>query len=156
MGKEIERKFLVRHDGWMESVEKSFKITQGYLCFGPPASVRIRIKDEKANLNIKQSIVDIERSEFEYSIPLEEAKELMGLCAGVIIEKTRHEVFFEKMKWEIDVFEGKNQGLVLAEVEMDTKETEIGIPEWAGNEVSGDIRFFNTYLAQNPYVNWNK
>ncbi len=155
MGTEIERKFLVRSDSWRRQATAHHHIRQGYIAVGPPTAIRVRIVDEKANLNIKKATLDIRRSEFEYPIPVEDALEMLRtLCCGTIIEKTRYIVPAGEYRWEIDVFEGKNAGLVLAELEIPSINTPVPVTDWIGEEVSGDPRYLNTYLTLHPYTTW--
>ena len=153
MGREIERKFLVVSDTWRESAD-AVRMVQGYLSPGPPMSVRVRIEGNEASLNIKESLLEIGRAEFEYPIPVPDAEAMLERCVGQIVSKTRHRVRHGGHVWEVDVFEGDNAGLVVAEVEL-TSETDVVIlPPWVGREVSTDPRYRNTYLAEHPYVTW--
>jgi len=154
VGIEIERKFLVTGDGWRPGSSPK-AIRQGYLAYGPPASVRLRVTGDTAHLNIKESTLAITRREFEYPIPVADAEEMLErLTADAIVSKTRYHVVVGGHTWEIDVFDGANAGLVLAEVEIESEESAIEVPEWAGREVSGDERYLNTYLAQHPFTTW--
>ncbi|MDX9972881.1 MAG: CYTH domain-containing protein [FCB group bacterium] len=152
MGREIERKFLVVGEPWREG---GTAIRQAYLAFGPPVAVRVRIAGDRANLNLKQSTLDIQRAEYEYDLPLADAEELLrDHSAGAPIEKTRYRIPFEGRTWEVDVFEGANAGLVVAEIELEDENAPLSLPPWTGLEVSGDPRYLNTYLAQHPYRDW--
>lgn len=153
MGREIERKFLVTGSGWRNGAT-AMPMRQGYLAYGPPVSVRVRIEGISAFLNIKESSPDIAREEFEYSIPVADAEDLLRLCAGRIVSKTRYRVRHGDHIWEVDVFDGHNAGLVVAEVELDREDESVGLPPWVGEEVSHDLRYRNTYLAQHPYRTW--
>lgn len=154
MGREIERKFLVSSDGWKPGFDPK-PMRQGYLAFGPPASIRVRISGGRGFLNIKQSTLDISRDEFEYEIPAAEAEFMLAhLCAGQRIDKTRHHVQYGGLLWEVDVFEGANAGLVVAEVELEDAGQRVEVPPWAGLEVSGDPRYLNSSLAQQPFTTW--
>ncbi len=154
MGTEIERKYLVTGEGWLPGYE-SRAIRQGYLAFGPPASVRVRVSGNKAYLNIKRSTLDISRDEFEYAIPVDEAEFMLKqLCVGRCVEKTRHLVRHAGLVWEVDVFEGATAGLVVAEVELEREDQRIELPAWVGREVSGDARYLNSSLAQRPFREW--
>jgi CYTH domain-containing protein len=156
MGKEIERKFLVKDLSWKEGATGTH-YRQGYLTVGPPVAVRVRIAGDNAYLNIKKSTLDIAREEFEFPIPLEDAQAILtGLCQGFPIEKTRYKIPVAGMLWEIDVFEGANEGLVIAEIELDDPNQHIDRPPWLGHEVSNDPRYLNTSLSRNPYGQWNK
>lgn len=128
---------------------------QGYLSFGPPASVRVRVSGDEAYLNIKQSTLAISRDEFEYAIPVADAEFLLAtMCAGGLIEKTRHHVQHGGLVWEVDVFEGANAGLIVAEVELDHADQRVNLPPWVGREVSGDARYLNSSLVQRPFTQW--
>lgn len=154
MGREIERKFLVSRDAWRPGFDPK-PMRQGYLAFGPPVSIRVRVSGGGAFLNIKQSTLDISRDEFEYEIPAEDAEFMLAnLCAGRLIEKTRHHVRHGGLVWEVDVFEGANAGLVVAEVELEDAGQPVDVPPWAGPEVSGDPRYLNSSLAQRPFSTW--
>lgn len=154
MALEIERKFLLKDDSWKSQVVRSHVLKQGYLASSPGPTVRIRTSDESAFLTIKGKTIGISRVEFEYDVPMEEALELLKLSANAPIEKTRHIVKADGYVWEIDVFEGANHGLVLAEVEVQSEDEQIVLPSWVGIEVSDDPRYFNSYLSQNPFNEW--
>lgn len=154
MALEIERKFLLKDDSWTSQVVRSHVLKQGYLASSPGPTVRIRTSDQRAFLTIKGKTTGISRVEFEYEIPMEEALELLKLSANAPIEKTRHIVKADGHVWEIDVFEGANLGLVLAEVELQSEDEQIDLPAWIGMEVSDDPRYFNSYLSQNPFNEW--
>lgn len=158
MSTEIERKFLVRSDSWKRLVVAKHHIRQGYIAVGPPTAIRVRVVDAvKANLNIKKATLDIVRSEFEYAIPSEDAHDMLQhLCCGTVIEKTRHVVPDGEFRWEIDVFHGANEGLVLAEIEIPHVSAAIPTPDWLGDEVSGDPRYLNTYLTLHPFTTWEE
>jgi adenylate cyclase len=150
---EIERKFLVLQDKWKPK-SAGVKIKQGYLSVDPERTIRIRQAGEKAFLTVKGKSVGISRAEFEYEIPLPDAEILLKMCVENIIEKTRYVEKVGDFIWEIDVFEGQNSGLVLAEVELTSENQEFEIPVWAGEEVSGDYRYFNAWISKNPYSIW--
>lgn len=155
MAREIERKFLVVSEAWKEAVERSELISQGYLCGDGGASVRVRIAGEMAFLNIKSATLGVSRHEFDYQIPLDEAREMLDiLCRKPLIEKTRHYVRHGDHLWEVDVFKGDNAGLVVAEVELGHEEESFALPEWAGAEVSHDPRYYNVSLVSFPYREW--
>lgn len=154
MGVEIERKFLVNSEQWKNGVERSVEIKQGYLSTAPERTVRVRTKGEKGFLTIKGKTQNLSRAEFEYEVPLEEALGLLKLCEGHPIVKVRHEVRVGGKLWEVDVFEGENAGLVLAEIELEAEEEAFEMPAWAGEEVSADLRYFNSYLSQHPFKGW--
>jgi adenylate cyclase len=157
MLQEIERKFLVKGN-YKKEVQNSTGIIQGYLVNLPERSVRIRINGEKGLITIKGKRKDdgISRFEWEKEIPYQEAKQLLGLCEPGIIEKTRHEVFFGKHIIEIDEFHGDNQGLVMAEIELASEEEAFEKPDWLGEEVSFDQRYYNVNLVKFPFKFWDK
>ncbi len=155
MGTEIERKFLVANDSWQESASEGVSILQGYITTGPPIAVRVRLAGDNATINLKKSTVDIARDEFEYPIPSGEAAQLLGhFCVNHIIEKRRFRLEYNGNLWEIDVFEGSNEGLVVAEIELETEDQSFELPPWVGKEVSGDPRYLNTSLSIRPYTAW--
>lgn len=151
---EIERKFLVTNDTWKREVNGSTVIKQGYLNSTPERTVRIRVRGEKGYLTIKGKNESLTRKEFEYEIPLKEAEQLLELCEKPIIEKTRHLVQQGNFTWEIDVFDGYNQGLTVAEIELESEEQQFKIPNWIGKEVSNDARYYNSALIKLPYSKW--
>ena len=153
MPSEIERKFLVLDDSWRDGAE-GVRISQGYLSQDPERTVRIRIGGESAWLTIKGRTQGITRAEFEYEIPVGEARELLELCLPAVIDKTRYRVSSGGHEWEIDVFHGDNAGLVIAEVELADEAISPELPPWIGAEVSADARYFNSCLAARPFANW--
>lgn len=150
---EIERKFLIKNKNWKPSGTGT-KIIQGYLSVEPERVVRVRIANERAFLTIKGKPAGIVRTELEYEIPKNEAEVMMKMCLDFPIEKTRFVETIGNLNWEIDVFEGINNGLVLAEVELMDENQKIDLPEWIGEEVSHDKRYFNSWLSTNPFSNW--
>ena len=155
MATEIERKFLVTSDDWQASVFKKRRYTQGYLASDRQCSIRVRMTDEKAHLNIKSATLGITRSEYDYEIPLDDAKDLLAnLCIKPLIEKTRYYVKYKDHTWEIDVFSGENKGLVIAEVELQSTDETFAKPGWLGDEVSDDPRYYNVCLVEHPYQQW--
>ena len=161
MGIEIERKFLVKDAGWRSSVEMSARMMQGYLNDmaamrngTQKASVRVRIAGESAFLNIKSRELGHTRQEFEYPIPVADAQDLFKLCVGGLIDKTRHYVRHAGFLWEIDAFDGDNAGLVVAEIELPSADTTFDKPDWAGREVTDELRYYNLALAERPYSQW--
>lgn len=155
MGREIERKYLVVNDAWRSNVVRRRRFEQGYLAITEDCAVRVRIDGDRANLNVKNATLDIERREYEYPVPLADAREMLeSMCAGRVLSKLRHWVDHRGEIWEVDVFEGANRGLVLAEIEIETREQRFAIPDWVGREVSGDERYLNSYLAVTPYTTW--
>lgn len=155
MGKEIERKFTVVNDDWKSAVSRSCRYRQGYMGTDKLSSVRIRIEGDKANINIKSATLGITRQEYEYDIPLADAEEMLNnLCHPPLIEKTRHFVSYDGKTWEIDVFEGDNDGLIVAEIELDNEHEDVSLPDWAGEDVSHDTRYYNVCLVKHPYKDW--
>ncbi len=150
---EIERKYLIDTKNWVPK-NKGTKITQGYLCTDKERVVRVRIKGEKAFLTIKGNQQGITRTELEYEIPVNEAQIMLSMCLDFPIQKIRYIEYFEGMLWEIDVFEGVNKGLVVAEVELEHENQQVVLPNWVEKEVSTDYRYFNAWLCQNPYSKW--
>lgn len=154
MGKEIERKFLVRVDAWKPQGE-GIHFKQGYLNSQKERVVRVRIEGTKAKLTIKGVTTGVTRSEFEYSIPVDDAAILLDqLCEKPLIDKHRHVESHGGKNWEIDVFHGDNEGLVVAEIELASEDEKLVLPSWAGPEVSSDPRYFNSNLLKNPYSTW--
>jgi len=154
MPREIERKFLLKNDNWKSQFTSRTITKQGYLNTQKERTVRVRIFGEKGFLTIKGETVGISRLEFEYEIPIKEAKDLLQLCEKPFIEKERFVVLDRKLKWEIDVFVGDNEGLKLAEVELEDECQDVEIPEWIGEEVTFDNRYFNSSLVKLPFKNW--
>lgn len=147
-GKEIERKFLVKGEGWRRHVTSKAHIVQGYLARGRKSTVRVRIKDGKsATLTIKSRETGASRSEFEYKIPLKDARALLELAGSSRIEKTRHTVPQGRLVWEIDVFTSRSDGLVLAEIELPSEDERFKLPGWVGEEVTSDPHYRNSSLA---------
>ncbi len=154
MAQEIERKFLVTSDRW-RSLAQGIDYLQGYLSTVPDRTVRARIAGETGYLTIKGPTVGISRLEFEYEIPLDDAKQLLDeLCEQPIIEKHRYKISFGGLVWEVDEFHGVNEGLVVAEVELESADQAIDLPDWVGEEVSGDPRYFNAALVRRPFNTW--
>jgi adenylate cyclase len=150
MGVEIERKFLVVGEAWRGAVKSCRALRQGYLSGDEISTVRVRADDKNAWLTIKTGGRGIVRSEFEYSIPRSDADDLLEACHGRVIEKVRHVVPYGRHLWEVDVFHGKNAGLVLAEIELGSAHEEFARPPWIGEEVTGDPRYYNSSLAAHP------
>lgn len=156
MAIEIEHKFLLANEDWRQHIQKSVKYKQGYLSSQPTSSIRIRIADKQAWLNIKSATIGTQRLEFEYEIPLSDADEIIStLCGKPLIEKIRHFVPNEDNIWEIDEFEGDNQGLIVAEIELSIVGKNFTKPYWLGAEVTHDLRYYNNNLAVNPYKKWS-
>lgn len=156
MAKEIERKFLVVGDDWRK-LAKGTHYRQGYLNSVKERTVRIRTIDDKAFLTVKGPNIGITRMEFEYEIPHKECLEMLtNLAEQPIIEKIRYKIAIDDLIWEIDEFLGVNKGLIVAEVELQNEEQKFSKPEWIGEEVSGDPRYFNSNLVKHPYTSWEK
>ena len=155
MGVEIERKFLVAKNDW-RTLGIPVLYAQGYLVADVYRTVRIRVAGQDAFLTIKGPSKSFSRSEFEYKIPVEEAIEMLKLCSIPVIEKFRTKVVFEGKTWEVDEFQGENKGLIMAEIELKSEDELFSIPLWIGKEVTGDMRYFNSRLAVNPFKNWRK
>jgi adenylate cyclase len=154
MGVEIERRFLVENESWKTAHPEGLMCRQGYLLTDTAKAVRVRIIGEWAYLTIKGETTGITRSEFEYEIPVADAESMMELCGDAIVEKTRYRIDYGGMTWELDVFEGANAGLVMAEIELETENQLFELPPWAGEEVSGDPRYYNAYLSRHPFSIW--
>ena len=152
---EIERKFLVAADTWRKSADDGKSIRQGYIITEDHCSVRVRIRgDGKCTLTTKLPRSGVSRYEFEHDIELRDAEGLMGLCSGHVIEKTRHKVEHAGHTWEIDVYDGANKGLVVAEIELDQEDREFKLPDWIGSDVTGVKRYQNSQLSREPYATW--
>lgn len=157
MGRENERKYLVRDDRWKHNAGTGTHYRQGYLCLDPARNVRVRIGGGKAVVTIKGQSEDHTRAEFEYPIPVEDASQILArLCVRPLIEKTRYDIRIGGFTWQVDEFAGENAGLVVAELETDKSEREISRPEWIGQEVTGDPRYFNPSLVTEPYSHWRQ
>lgn len=153
---EIERKYLVNREKWEEvgKPEKIWNIRQGYLSINPECSVRIRIANDQAFLTVKGKTIGISREEFEYPVPVEDGLEMLKLSWTPVIRKCRFDETIDGKKWEVDVFSGENEGLIIAEVELDHPDEIPVLPVWIDKEVSGDRRYFNLQLAINPISAW--
>ncbi len=172
MPREIERKFLLKSDAWRSQARDSRTMSQGYLASGGRVSVRVRVAGADAWLNIKAgglsttardggsapnagSYLGLSRQEYEYPLPLAEARELLALAEGPLIEKTRHFVEHAGKTFEIDEFHGENDGLVVAELELDREDEPFSRPPWLGSEVTQHRRYYNVCLVTYPYRAWN-
>jgi adenylate cyclase len=156
MGIEIERKFLV-DAAKLGTMGPGARITQGYLCSAKERTVRVRLVGDEARLTIKGEAEGISRREYEYPIPPAEAREMMeGLCERPFIDKTRHLVVHAGRTWEVDVFHGDNEGLVVAEIELEDAGARVELPPWATEEVSEDRRYSNSSLAKRPWRTWKE
>jgi len=156
---EIERKYLVTGDGWRTG-EPGVEVRQGFLCAsGSGPTVRVRSVsgagiEPRGVITVKGPTRGISREEYEYEIPVADAEAMLGLCTGSVVRKTRYRIPHAGLVWEVDVFHGDNAGLVLAEVELDATDQEVQPPDWVGEEVSSDPRYFNAYLSRHPFTTW--
>jgi adenylate cyclase len=154
VGVEIERKFLLAGEGW-RALGQPVLLRQGYLSSDPERVVRVRVEGDRAYMTVKGRSVGATRAEWEYPIPLADANELLErLCAQPIVEKFRRRIEFAGNVWEVDEFLGVNQGLVLAEIELDSEDQPFERPEWIGEDVTHDKRYFNSNLVRHPYSRW--
>lgn len=155
MALEIERKFLVSGD-FRSAATKATHITQGYLCSVPERTVRVRVKGDKGYMTVKGIGSDSGASRFEWEkeIPVEDVRELLKICEPGVIDKTRYLVPAGRHTFEVDEFYGDNEGLVVAEVELSSEDEEFVRPEWLGEEVTGDARYYNSMLMKKPYKTW--
>ena len=154
MGKEIERKFLLKSDAW-RALARGTMYRQGYLNSAKERTVRIRTVGDKAFLTIKGITVGATRAEYEYSIPFDDCNAMLdSLAEKPLIEKKRYKIAIGALTWEIDEFFGDNQGLVVTEVELTSEDQVFDKPAWVGEEVSGDPRYFNSNLIKHPFSNW--
>lgn len=152
MAIEIERKFLVTGDAWRSAEAVYF--SQGYLNRDKARTVRVRIAGERAFLTIKGLTQGVSRAEFEYAIPVEDARQLLAMCEQPLIEKNRRKIPFAGFVWEVDEFLGENLGLVVAEIELPSEDSKFAKPDWVGEEVTHDQRYFNSNLSQHPFNCW--
>ena len=154
MGKEIERKFLVKGDSWRAGAHGK-RYRQGYLSTVKERTVRVRVAGEQGFLTVKGITVGASRAEYEYEIPLADANQMLdALCERPIVEKTRYRLPQDDIVWEIDEFEGDNRGLIVAEVELKDEHQSYPKPDWLGEEVTGDPRYFNANLVAKPFTTW--
>jgi adenylate cyclase len=155
VGIEIERKFLVADSSWRSQVDKILAYEQGYISSNSAGTVRVRIEGERARLNIKSAGLDIQRMEYEYPIPFADAREMLDtLCLYGKVSKQRHFIIQDKHTWELDEFTGKNSGLLVAEIELSSRDEKFELPDWLGEEVSADPRYLNNNLAKFPFEDW--
>ena len=153
MAQEIERKFLVVSDGWKALVKSSSLLRQGYLSSNAKATVRVRTWDDsKAQLTLKGASRGMVRAEYEYDIPMADAVEMLAMAEPHVLEKRRYLVPFGGLTWEIDVFEGRHAGLVIAEVELEHEGQQVTLPDWVGTEVTDDDRYYNATLSRDAGV----
>ena len=150
---EIERKYLVTSDAYKAGANP-VEITQVYLTIQDNLAIRVRIEEHHASIAIKSKISERVNREYEYNIPLDEARSLMNLSQHSAITKTRHLVDYKNHLWEVDEFHGENEGLIVAEIELDDENEEFEIPPWLGEEVTADYRYLNSNLAKSPFSNW--
>ncbi len=155
---EIERKFRVKSTTFLNNIKTRFKITQGYLNSDKNRTVRVRINGSRGFITVKgvSSANGLSRFEWEKEISFAEAVRLLELCEGFVIDKTRYLVPFGEVVFEVDVFEGVNQGLVIAEVELQSEGQIFEKPDWLGEELTGDKRYYNAYLSVHPFTTWNR
>jgi adenylate cyclase len=155
MAVEIERKYLINKDRW-ESIQKGKGVNyrQGYLVAEPDKTIRVRISDNSAFLTIKGISKGVSRSEYEYEIPLEDAKELLDRFAKSNVTKVRYKVPYGGRIWEVDEFLEENEGLILAEIELSSEDEVYELPEWVGKEVTDDMRYYNSRLSTRPFKSW--
>jgi CYTH domain-containing protein len=154
---EVERKFLVKSQGYKNEAKTQMRIVQGFLNTDPERTVRVRIKNDKGFLTIKGKGNDsgTTRFEWEQEISFSDATDLVDLCEAVIVEKIRYEIPIGKHIYEVDEFLGENKGLVIAEVELQHEDEPFEKPDWLGEEVTGDIKYYNSQLSQQPYRDWD-
>lgn len=156
MATEIERKYLLANDAW-RGLGQGQPYRQGYICSGAGRTVRVRTVADHGYLTIKGPTIGLSRSEYEYQIPFDDAQELLTLlCSRPLISKIRYTLTFAGFTWEIDEFKEENEGLIIAEIELEYPEQEFVMPPWIGKEVSDDPRYRNSSLVINPYCNWGK
>ncbi len=155
MAVEIERKYLLKNDSWRNTCSEGKKYLQGYLLGSELASVRVRLEGDAAFLNIKSMSLGVVRSEYEYAIPNADANEMLeNLCVKPLISKMRYIVMYQNKKWEIDVFDGDNFGLIVAEIELQAEDEKFELPDFIDKEVSNDPRYYNVNLVERPYIKW--
>lgn len=156
MATEIERKFLLRNLTFKEKAVSKKHYSQGYIEGSLNATVRIRTVEDKAYITIKGHIVGISRDEYEYEIPLEDARQMQERLCGEKVEKIRYIVWHEGKRWEVDEFLGANEGLFVAELELNSENESFPLPDWAGEEVTDDFRFRNSHLSKEPFSTWSE
>src|ERR1043166_1593425 len=155
VGIEIERKFLVKDDGWRALATDRSHIAQAYLALGGKATIRVRVKDDRsATLTIKSRAAKLRRLELEYPIPVADAQALIALRRGAVVEKIRHIIPYAGATWEVDVFAGDNAGLIIAEIELPHEDCRPEPPPFVGAEVTGRAEYYNSSLATRPYASW--
>ena len=155
MPREIERKFLVADDGWRGEADRGRRFRQAYLAETERAAIRVRIEDGMcAVLTIKSAEPGLSRAEFEYSVPVDDAEALTELRQGNVLDKTRYRTPYGGRVWEVDVYAGENEGLIVAEVEIDSESDRIDLPAWLGDEVTDSSRYYAAKLARHPFRAW--
>ena len=156
MAQEIERKFLVKSEDFKREASKETRIIQGYLSSVPERTVRVRVKGEKGYITVKGvgSESGASRFEWEMEIPVKDVEDLLNICEPGVIDKTRYEIKAGKHTFEVDEFYGDNNGLVVAEIELESESEVFAKPDWLGEEVTGDARYYNSMLMKNPYTKW--
>jgi len=151
---EIERKFLVKGERW-RTLGKGRRYRQGYLCTVPARTVRVRLAGDEGFITIKGESSGAQRAEYEYMIPADDAEAMLtDLCERPLIDKTRYRIEYQGLVWEVDEFDGENRGLVIAEVELDTADQRVDLPDWVGAEVTEDPRYYNASLVAHPFSKW--
>jgi adenylate cyclase len=155
MAEEIERKFLVDHEKW-EKVKKpaGLPYRQGYMLVNDKQTIRVRVSDKKAHLNFKNKVSGVSRKEYEYEIPLKDGLEILSAFTASGTEKMRYEIPFKGKIWEVDVFSGDNEGLIVAEIELKSEDEQFQKPDWVTMEVTHDGRYTNASLSTHPYKDW--
>ncbi|HUQ52529.1 MAG TPA: CYTH domain-containing protein [Gammaproteobacteria bacterium] len=156
MPREIERKFLLQNDDWRALAQRRVRMSQGYLASGGRVSVRIRIAGDVAHLNMKAGGLVASRAEYEYPVPVADARELLALADGPLIDKTRHFVEHGGFEWEVDEFHGDNSGLIVAELELAREDEPFPRPPWLAKEVTQLERYYNVRLVKHPYRAWTE
>lgn len=153
---EIERKFLVLSNVFKSEAFEQNRIVQGYLSSNPERTVRVRVKGDKGFLTVKGkgSESGMSRLEWEKEITVNEAKQLLSICEKGVIDKIRYEIKIGSHVYEVDVFSGENEGLIIAEIELTSESESFEKPDWLGQEVTNDEKYYNAYLSKNPYKNW--
>jgi adenylate cyclase len=155
MGVEIERKFLVDHEKWQEVIKPpGTHYRQGYLLNDDQRTIRVRVTDKQGYITLKGATTGITRKEYEYKIPIEDGIELLDDFAASEVEKIRYRIHFAGKLWEVDEFSGDNKGLIMAEIELQDESEKFELPGWVTGEVSGDKRYYNSYLSTHPYKKW--
>ena len=155
MGIEIERKFLVNKEKWSQVVKNERShYRQGYIVTDPEKTIRVRLTDKSGFITIKGLTVGAARPEFEYSIPKEDAVQLLDNFCSSELSKVRYFITYDNKLWEVDEFTGQNEGLIVAEIELSSEEEVFSLPPWVDQEVTGDKRYSNSNLSVNPYRNW--